>query len=100
MSDERLPHYLQSWAPEHGKRSQGGQRKTLQTVVMADAKRFTESIRHIICLKCILNVSVVCDVMFVYYIQYNDRTTRAAPKDIEEHQSQNVIITYPSYHIN
>ena len=41
MLDERLPHYLQSWAPEHGKRSQGGQRKTLQTVVVADAKRFT-----------------------------------------------------------
>ena len=41
MPDERLPHYLQSWAPEHGKRSQGGQRKTLQTVVVADAKRFT-----------------------------------------------------------
>ena len=31
----------QSWAPEHGKRSQGGQRNTLQTVVIADAKRFT-----------------------------------------------------------
>jgi len=41
MPEERLPHYLQSWAPEHGKRSQGGQRKTLETVVIADAKRFT-----------------------------------------------------------
>ena len=40
MPEERLPHYLQSWAPEHGKRSRGGQRKTLQTVVTADAKRF------------------------------------------------------------
>ena len=40
MPEERLPHYLQSWTPEHGKRSRGGQRKTLQTVVTADAKRF------------------------------------------------------------
>ena len=42
MPEERLPHYLQSWAPEHGKRSQGGQRKTLDKVILADAKRFTE----------------------------------------------------------
>ena len=26
--------------------------------------------------------------------------TRAAPKDIEEQQSQNVSLTYPSYHFN
>ena len=26
--------------------------------------------------------------------------TRAAPKDIEEQQSQNLSLTYPSYHFN
>ena len=32
-----------SWVPsEHGKRAQGGQRKTLDKVVLADAKRFTD----------------------------------------------------------
>ena len=41
MPDEHPPYYLQSWAPEHDKRSQNGQRKTLQTVVIADAKLFT-----------------------------------------------------------
>ena len=32
-----------TWVTERGKRSQGRQRKTLQTVVIADAKRFTGS---------------------------------------------------------
>ena len=42
MPEERLPHHLQSWTPDHGKHSQGGQRKTLEKVVLADAKLFTD----------------------------------------------------------